>query len=193
MLTRLLELDAWLRATLTTIHAPPVDHAAWVLSVVGQAGGVWLVLGLVVASCAPRRVGQFWQLCLAILVAYLVVDHVLKPFFARARPFDAFFDVRVYGGHPSTFSFPSGHAANSFAGAFVLSLMVVRLRWALWALAVAIAASRVYLGVHYPLDVLAGALVGVGVGVLVTGGRAWYSERSAGEHASTPGPRVASP
>lgn len=62
---------------------------------------------------------------------------------------------------PSTFSFPSGHATVSFACATVLALAVPRLRWQLYALAALIAFSRVYVGVHYPFDVLAGAVLGV--------------------------------
>jgi undecaprenyl-diphosphatase len=66
------------------------------------------------------------------------------------------------------FTFPSGHAATSFAGAVLLaSLLPRRAAWPLFALAVAIAASRVYVGVHYPLDVLLGAVLGVLVGLAV--------------------------
>ena len=62
---------------------------------------------------------------------------------------------------PSTFSFPSGHATVSFACATLLAAAVPRLRWPFYALAALIAFSRVYVGVHYPADVLAGALLGV--------------------------------
>ena len=71
-------------------------------------------------------------------------------------------------------SFPSGHAAMSFAGATFLALAAPRLAPALFVLAAAVAYSRVYVGVHYPLDVVAGAALGaaVGVGFRVLGPRA---------------------
>jgi len=65
---------------------------------------------------------------------------------------------------PTDWSFPSGHAATSFAGATMLSLFFPRLAPVLYGLAVAIAFSRVYVGVHYPLDVIAGAALGTAVG-----------------------------
>jgi undecaprenyl-diphosphatase len=64
---------------------------------------------------------------------------------------------------PHDGSFPSGHAATSFAAAVLLSFVAPRLAPAFLLLAVAIGFSRVYVGVHYPLDVLAGALLGAGV------------------------------
>lgn len=65
---------------------------------------------------------------------------------------------------PTDPSFPSGHAATSFAGATMLALLVPRLAPALYVLAIGIAFSRVYVGVHYPLDVLAGAVLGAAIG-----------------------------
>ena len=64
-----------------------------------------------------------------------------------------------------TYSFPSGHATVSFACATTLALAVPRLTWPLFTLATLISFSRVYVGVHYPLDVLAGAALGVAIAI----------------------------
>jgi undecaprenyl-diphosphatase len=66
---------------------------------------------------------------------------------------------------PSTYSFPSGRATVSFACATVLALAVPRLTWPLFLLAALISFSRVYVGVHYPFDVLAGAVLGVAIAI----------------------------
>jgi undecaprenyl-diphosphatase len=99
---------------------------------------------------------------LLVVAGVLVADAAalaLKELVRRPRPhLDPL--VRV----PSDWSFPSGHAATSFAGATMLSHFLPRLRVALYLLAAAIAWSRVYVGVHYPADVLAGAALGTAVG-----------------------------
>jgi undecaprenyl-diphosphatase len=178
VLEQLLLADAAARAWLTTHHTPWLDAIMYTASVIGRAGAVWLATGLVATLMHRRLAGQLWQLALVILLAHVTVDLVLKPAVARGRPFDAIEAVRVVGPRPVTLSFPSGHAASAFAGAFVTTLMVRRGRAALWALAALIALSRIYIGVHYPIDVVAGALVGLGLAVMVTGGRAWYSQGS---------------
>jgi membrane-associated phospholipid phosphatase len=68
---------------------------------------------------------------------------------------------------PHSHSFPSGHATTSFACATVLALMIPGLALPVFVLAAAVAWSRVYVGVHFPLDVLAGAVLGVAIGLSV--------------------------
>jgi len=91
-----------------------------------------------------------------------LVSSLLKDAIPRARPHDHPLVTR-----PHTHSFPSGHATTSFACATVLALMLPRLRVPLFLLAAAISWSRVYVGVHWPLDVFAGAALGAGIGVAV--------------------------
>ncbi len=179
MLDSLLAVDAALRAWLVTHHAPWLDALLWSVSAAGVAGAIWIAIAAVTASWVPRLRAPAWQVVLAVILAQGIVDWGLKPRIGRPRPFISDATSRVVGYQPSTPSFPSGHAASSFAAATVFAFALPRRRAAItWALAVTVAFSRVYIGVHYPLAVVAGALVGVLIGVLVTGGRAWYIGRS---------------
>ena len=96
------------------------------------------------------------------------LNFVLKAIFDRSRPPEAIgFDALV--GVPGSPSFPSGHAMTAFAVAGAVALLAPRLRWPVLALAGLIAFSRVYLGVHFWIDVLAGAALGLAIGL----GVAW--------------------
>jgi undecaprenyl-diphosphatase len=98
-----------------------------------------------------------------VLAADAVADllaSLLKAAIPRARP-----HLSHLVALPASHSFPSGHAATSFACATVLAALAPRFRLAFGALAAAIAYSRLYNGVHYPLDVLGGAVLGVLVGL----------------------------
>jgi undecaprenyl-diphosphatase len=179
MLRTLLIADAALRDWIVRFNAPVVDEVMWLLSTVGYFGAIWAAIAIVMAAWVPRLRPPAWQVLVALLLTQGAVDWGIKPFFARQRPFVTITSARVVGDYrPPTFSFPSGHAALSFSAATVLAFGVPRLRVLWFVLATLIAFSRVYIGVHYPLDVACGALVGIAVGLLVSGGRAWYSRGS---------------
>ena len=139
----------------------------WVVSVVGRSGIIWLVVGVALTLARRVQPSGLIQLALTILLASLVTDRVLKPLIGRERPFVSTPDIRVIGGRPADASFPSGHAANAFAGSSALSRIVPGARIVWWAMALTIAYSRVYLGVHYPLDVIGGAAMGWLCGLLL--------------------------
>ncbi len=179
LLQTCLGLDEVLRRFITSYHSPPIDWIMLALSAIGQGGRIWLIVAAVVALVRPSRVPGVWQTALAIGFAALVVDHVAKPLVGRVRPFDAIEDVRVIDRRPDSGSLPSGHAATAFAGALAVGRMWPAGRVFLWGLAVLIAFSRVYVGVHYPLDVLAGGLLGLLCAAFVVGRSVWYDRGSA--------------
>ena len=133
------------------------------LSIAGSWSGIWLLIALVLAILW-RRPNVFLLVAAAALTTQ-VVTSVLKLVFGRDRPPAVVLDPKPLLEVPTTSSFPSGHASTSFACAYVLSRLAPRLTPAFYALAVLISLSRVYVGVHYPLDVLAGALLGTLVAI----------------------------
>ncbi len=168
-----------------------VDHRLGVLdpvfeglSLVGSFGLVWLLLAAVFAL-SSRSPWLLVRVAVAILLAE-VLSGLLKVAIGRERPPLAHPDPEPLVRVPSTHSFPSGHATVSFACATVLALALPRLAWAFVALAALIAFSRVYVGVHYPGDVLAGAILGAAIGAVVS--RALPTPR-AGPRRSRPVPR----
>jgi undecaprenyl-diphosphatase len=137
-----------------------LDPVAQGLSYIGVQSAVWLVLALVLAI-VRRRIAVLLGTAAAALAAALTTD-ALKAATSRERP-----DVDALVGRPESHSFPSGHASTSFACATVLAAFEPGLRVPLYVLAALIALSRTYVGVHYPLDVLAGAAWGLLVGLAV--------------------------
>jgi len=140
-------------------------------SAVGSAGFVWWVFALI-ASVFPARRAAAWRLLLAVAVSFLVSHYVLRPVFDRPRPFTVMAELSVIDAKPITPSFPSGHAAMAVAGALAGARMIPASAWILWPLAGLVAVSRIYIGVHWPSDVLAGAIVGLACAWFVLGGRA---------------------
>ena len=138
-----------------------LDPIFVVASAIGTLGAVWLVVAAVLAVERRRPeivlvvAAGVWAADLLALAGKVLVD--------RPRPFTVHPDPAPLTRTPLDLSFPSGHAAAAFAGAALLAWYSPRLAVPLYALAALIACSRVYVGVHYPLDVLGGALLGLGV------------------------------
>jgi undecaprenyl-diphosphatase len=133
------------------------------LSVIGYAGLVWIALALLVSVLA--RLPLLTTTLLTALCVWTadLLTMGLKPLIGRPRPFETYPDVDPLLGGTLGSSMPSGHAATSFAGAVILGgLYRPGLPYFL-VLAVAISYSRMYLGVHYPFDVIAGAAIGAAV------------------------------
>ena len=159
----------WLR----THHTPLLDVLMAGLSDIARGGVIWIALAVLIAFLYRSRWPGVVHVLLAIGLAFLLTDHIAKPFFNRSRPFESYADSRVYGFRPTTRSFPSGHAASAIAGVCALVSMAPEARGIFWAFALLVAFSRVYLGVHYPADVFAGAVLGLAIGVFVVGGTSW--------------------
>lgn len=147
---------------LSGLHWPVVTPVMKGLTDAGAHGIVWIVIGVVAAVWLRRPLALL--LLVAAIEAASVADNVLKAAIGRKRP--PLSDPRVHPLIPLPHdpSMPSGHAMMAFSGAVVLGAVVPRLRWPLLVLAAGVALSRVYLGVHYPSDVLVGALLGAAIG-----------------------------
>ena len=137
------------------------------LSVVGYAGLLWIGLGVGVSIFARLPLLTTTALTAACVWSADLLTMGLKPLIDRPRPFEALPDVDPLLGGTLGSSLPSGHAATSFAGAVVLSALYRRGMPYFFVFAVAVAYSRVYLGVHYPADVIAGAAIGTAVSLAV--------------------------
>jgi undecaprenyl-diphosphatase len=124
------------------------------LSRIGTLGLVWVVIAAVLALFW-RRPWIFVSVVSADAVADLL-SGLGKDLVPRHRPF-----VTQLGPKTTTHSFPSGHSATSFACAMVLAAAAPRLRGLFYGLAALIAFSRLYNGDHFPLDVLAGSVLGL--------------------------------
>jgi undecaprenyl-diphosphatase len=152
------------------------------LSYAGRLGLLWVVLALVLCGLYRR-----WGVLAFTLIAVALADWssvALKALVDRPRPPLRYPEPHPLVSTPHDASFPSGHAATSFAAATMLSFAFPWLTPFLVLLASAVAFSRVYVGVHYPLDVLGGAALGVLVAtalrLLVTSRRRSLPETRAG-------------
>lgn len=136
------------------------DGVFTAITYLGESGAIWIFLaGWLCYKKRTRRCG----ICMlsAIAAGFLVGELTLKNIICRPRPYVSFPEYTKLLVFPSGYSFPSGHSSSSFAGAVVL--FGFSKKWGAPALVLAalIAFSRVYLFVHWPIDILCGSLLGI--------------------------------
>jgi membrane-associated phospholipid phosphatase len=148
-----------LRVARTWGHTPARDLAVARFSRLGQHARVWLAIGLIGGVLDPARRTR-WTRATATVAATYGLNTAIKLLVRRRRP--ELGDLPPLTGTPTRLSFPSAHASTSFAGAFAYARLGLP-ALPLYGLALKLALSRLYLGVHYPSDVLAGALLGTAV------------------------------
>ena len=170
MIEQLLSIDTSLFVFLNTRLTHPILDS--VMPFITEQEHWYPVLAGLVLAMAIWGGKRGRMAAVAFIIAVVLADQVasalLKPVFGRVRPCNALTaeQCRLLVGRSSAMSFPSAHATNSFAMATVVTWRFPKAAWLCFLIAAAVAYSRVYVGVHYPLDAIAGAVVGALVGKL---------------------------
>ncbi len=168
-----------------------LDPFFMALTVAGYAGLVWVALAPLLAIWGRRPLVATTALTAGTVWLADLLAIAIKPVVGRPRPFERLDEADPLLEATVGASLPSGHAATSAAGAIALAVLVRRAVPALVVLAALVAFSRVYVGVHYPLDVLAGAALGAAVAgallLVLRGPRTPSRARRRSEAAQRPG------
>lgn len=144
----------------TNLRCGLLDTAMPLITSLGNGGILWIVCSLLLLLFPKtRKAGAV--MAVSLCLEAICCDLLIKPFVARPRPCDVDTAVQLLIPHPRGFSFPSGHTGASFAAASSLFFTRNKMWPAAFALAALIGFSRIYLYVHYPTDVLAGAMLGI--------------------------------
>ena len=167
MFDRLIEMDGdillWIQENLRSGFLTPVMKG---LSFLGDKGMIWILLTL--ALLFVRRTRPLGARCaLSMVIGLIVTNLIIKNWAARIRPYELIPGLQCIVPLAKDYSFPSGHATNSLACAWVLFRKTPK-KYGVPALilAIMISLSRLYVGIHYPTDVLGGVVIGICSAVL---------------------------
>lgn len=155
------KIDAAVFLAINNLPHPPVANELFIgLTTAFNRGDAW-VAGMIIAALRDSRQRRvLFDVLPALWMTAGAVEGPVKQVFRRQRPFISVVRAIVIGKKPGNYSFPSGHSAAAFGGAYLLSRHYPRLAPLFYTLAGLVAFSRVYLGAHYPGDVLSGAAAG---------------------------------
>ena len=169
----LMELD--ILHFFSDLHGTFFDRIVLFITHLGDDGFIWILLSLFFLLMKKYRTAGI-SMALSLVLSYIVVNITVKNLVMRERPFvtDPALDNLVFEG---SFSFPSGHASASFAAAVSLFMWHKKEGTAALVLAVLIAFSRIYVCVHYPTDVVAGALFGTAAALVSVAAVKYFFKR----------------
>ena len=162
MIESLLTLDGtillWIQENLRAEWLTPVMVT---ITKLGGLGFIWIVISLILLCFRKTRWAGVSGL-LALVFSLLINNMILKNLFARTRPYEVVEGLQLLTAKATDYSFPSGHAGSSFAAAVAICCTQKegKARWILLLLAVVMGFSRLYIGIHYPTDVICGAVTG---------------------------------
>ena len=142
-------------------HNACLDKLMPVITMLGDKGLLWIILGLAILIFQKGKRDTGFRVLLALLFGLLICNVLLKNAVGRIRPFALNDTMQLLVTPPGDPSFPSGHTTAAFAAATVLIRDHWKGRWIVLATAILVAVSRLYLYVHFPTDVLCGAIIGI--------------------------------
>ena len=162
MLETLLNLDGgFLLFLQESVRNPILDNIMIFITSLGNGGMIWIAATIVLLIPKKTRKAGIMS-AVALLGSLIINNNIVKNIVQRPRPFVTFTDLQIIIPTPSEFSFPSGHTSSSFAAAAVFYRhLPKKLGLPAVILAGLIGFSRLYVGVHYPTDVIAGVLMGI--------------------------------
>jgi len=149
----------------TNLTNPIMDKIMIILTYLGSLGAVWIFIALMLIM-SPKYRKNGIALVASLIMCLLIGNLILKPLIGRIRPCDVNVAVQLLINRPLDASFPSGHAMSSFAAATTIFYLNKKMGAGAFLLAGAISFSRMYLYVHYPTDIVAGALIGIAIAVV---------------------------
>ena len=163
---RIRDIDRALFQAIFNVKWAPLTSVMRAFTVAGTAGALWGFLAaaaFLLTGLEPSRLLIPWT---AVAASWTVAEGV-KYLFDRNRPFLWDKEIAPLIKTPSSSSFPSGHSATAAAGAITLSVLYPPFAPVLVLAGLLVVLSRVYLGVHFPFDVLAGIIIGISTSAVV--------------------------
>lgn len=161
MIDLILDFDLSVLKWLDAIRCGFLDGVFGFITHLGDKGILWIALGIILIL-TPKYKRAGGCILLALLINFVAVNLMIKPLVARTRPYDLVEGINLVISAPHDYSFPSGHTSAAFATAAAIAFCNKKWGMAALVLAALIGFSRLYLYVHYPTDVIAGALLGIG-------------------------------
>jgi undecaprenyl-diphosphatase len=181
MLRWMLELDRALFNIINQGMSNPVTDRLMTLITNGEHWVLAIVLAVSIMLWKDRHRGAY--ILLGLVVVFALCDqssaHWLKPLFERPRPCNVIAQTHLLIHCSGAFAFPSAHAANTMGSAIWLTWYYPHLRWVFFSASFLVSISRIFVGVHYPLDILGGWILGAFNAVIILLLVRWWTHRKA--------------